>query len=440
MTGGDPGASATRRPVTSASGTGFEPASFDPEDFGPAEPGSPASHAAAPDPPSPDPPSPDPPMSDPPAFDPAAFDPAALRAGHALVAADRDRFAARFFEILFARYPDLHRLFPDDLAWAGTAVTAVVEAVVSAADDAEALLELVETFGVDNRTVGFLDEDYARIGHAMVLTARSVGGSAWTPDVDRAWVDGFDVVAELMVGSATRDWARGPRRLSGQVVEHVRRTPDLAVLRVRLDEAILARPGQHVLVSAPDLPGVWRPYHVVPVPADAHEVELYVRSRRPDGVAATLVRTGVGAPVYVGRPQGADLLGTVGDQNLLMVAVGTGIAPVLALVADPGLAQGGRRVHVFYGGRTVDDLAALDRLESIRRRFPRLDIVPVVTTSGGEERLARTMAGIVESFADWRRHRVVVAGATATVRPTLDQLRSLGVTDDQIVRADRRAP
>lgn len=375
--------------------------------------------------------------SEPPA-ERAGLDPRALRIAYQVVGRDRDRFAARFFEILFDRYPDLHHLFPDDLDWAGLAVSSILDTVVAAADEPEALVTLAGRLGVDNRTIGVLDEHYAPIGHALVLAARSVGGSEWTPTLERAWVDGFDIVAELMVSGAAGDRARGRPFLSGTVVDHVRSRPDIATVLVRLDEAVLAKPGQHVLVSSPELPGVWRPYHVIPVPADAHEVQMYVRSRRYDGLAATLVRGGVGMTVHVGRPQGIDLLRRIDDRNVLAVAAGTGIAPVLSLVADPAVAESGRRVQIFYGGRTVEDLIALERLESIGRRFPRLDMLPVVTTSGGEARLATTLAGIIGSYADWRRHRVIAAGPTDALEPTLSRLRALGVGADDIIRADRR--
>lgn len=369
----------------------------------------------------------------------AGLSPVELRAGLAIVAANRVGFADRFFETLFSRYPDLRELFPDDHAWTGATMMSMIDAVVGTADDTEALVDVIHRLGVDNRTIGLRDRHYALIGHALVLTARSVGGTAWTPEIDRAWVDGFDVVAELMVSSTAREHVRGAPWIQGHVVEHVRVTPDAAVLLVRLDEAILVRPGQHMMLSSPSLPGVWRPYHVVPVPSDAHAFELHVRWSRQDGVAAALVRAEPGDELRLGRPQGMDLLRRIDDANILAVTVGTGIAPVLALVADPAVAAGGRRVHVFYGGRTAEDLAALDRLEMIGRRFPRLDVVAVVTTSGTESDLARSMADIAGSYADWRRNRIITAGPTATLRPTLDRLRALGVAESSIIRADRRA-
>lgn len=374
-----------------------------------------------------------------PAAQRAGFDPEALRAGYEVVGGDRAGFAARFFAILFERYPELRFLFIDDEEWATAALLAILDAIIAAADDPEAVVALTEQLGIDNRTSGVLDEHYAPIGHALVLAARSAGGAAWTPELERAWVDGFDIVAELMVAGAAGDRARGRAWLSATVVEHTRVLPDVAVLSLRLSEAVLAKPGQHLLVSSPKLPGVWRPYHVVPVPADAREVGIYVQSRRQDGLSAVLVRADVGAELRVGRPQGPDLLRLIDERDLLAVAIGTGIAPVLSLVADPAVAQNGRRVHVFYGGRTVEDLAALDRLESIGRRFPRLEVIPVVTTSGAETRLAQTMGDIVGSYADWRRYQVITAGPSALLRPTFDQLREAGVHDDQIIRADRRA-
>jgi toluene monooxygenase electron transfer component len=75
----------------------------------------------------------------------------------------------------------------------------------------------------------------------------------------------------------------------------------------------------------------------------------------------------VGEPITLDGPYGLAYLRTDSPRDIVCVAGGSGLAPILSIargaVRDPALA--GRRIHVFYGARTLPDLAGEAELAAL---------------------------------------------------------------------------
>jgi propane monooxygenase reductase subunit len=91
-------------------------------------------------------------------------------------------------------------------------------------------------------------------------------------------------------------------------------------------------------------------------------------------------------------------------RGIVMVAGGSGLAPLLSMLTD--LARKGctRPVTLYFGARTVDDLYALDEIRELGRVLPTLEFVPVVmdhdgTWEGATGLVTEAMAAHRESFA-----------------------------------------
>jgi NAD(P)H-flavin reductase len=116
-----------------------------------------------------------------------------------------------------------------------------------------------------------------------------------------------------------------------------------------------------------------------------------------------------------------------------MVAGGTGVAPMQAMLDD--LAQWGQNphVHLFYGGRDKEDLYALEELRRINSVNPWLSVVPVVQSDPGEFRCERgTLADAVTRYGGWPGCDVLVAGSPQMTRATVSRMLVSGTTLDQI--------
>ncbi|GIJ19815.1 FAD-binding oxidoreductase [Micromonospora lutea] len=200
----------------------------------------------------------------------------------------------------------------------------------------------------------------------------------------------------------------GPAFWPAEVVGRDLPAEGIAILTVRPWRRLPFRPGQAVPLCLPQHPGRWRWYCPANAPRPDGTVELHVRAVAAGTVSRTLVhevRPGdllhLGPPVDVGlclpsnperagwpavaRPAGATPVGSgttpvdsgaVGGRDLLLVAGGTGLAPLRALVEQVAAAPDGRRVTLVVGVRTFADLYDAITLDKLDRAHRWLTVVP----------------------------------------------------------------
>lgn len=173
-----------------------------------------------------------------------------------------------------------------------------------------------------------------------------------------------DVSIEVDLGSQ-----QARRRVGGRVVSQDKLTHDITRLRVQLDEALAYKAGQFADISIESLSGVSRSYSfATPVQPDS-QVSFFVR-RVPGGVFSSAINDGnvVGQGVTIDGPAG-DFWLRPSDAPILLVAGGSGLAPVLALLKDAVAHGVSRPVALLFGAREERDLYALDEIQEIARQW-----------------------------------------------------------------------
>ena len=173
-----------------------------------------------------------------------------------------------------------------------------------------------------------------------------------------------DVSIEVDLGAQ-----QARRRVGGRVVSQDKLTHDITRLRVQLDEALAYKAGQFADISIESLSGVSRSYSfATPVQPDS-QVSFFVR-RVPGGVFSTAINdeTVVGQAVTVDGPMG-DFWLRPSPAPLLLVAGGSGLAPVLALLQEAVAADESRPTTLLFGAREERDLYALDQIQEIARQW-----------------------------------------------------------------------
>lgn len=159
------------------------------------------------------------------------------------------------------------------------------------------------------------------------------------------------------------------KQVRGKVVAQERLTHDIVRLRVQLDEQLNYKPGQYAQIAVDGLPGVARSYSfAAPVQPNA-QVSFFVR-KVPGGQFSSYVNDQgiVGQGVTVDGPMGDFWLRT-GDAPLLMVAGGSGLAPILAVLHDAYDNGIKRPVTLLFGARRMADLYALDEIDQLSTRW-----------------------------------------------------------------------
>src|SRR5699024_8912881 len=124
---------------------------------------------------------------------------------------------------------------------------------------------------------------------------------------------------------------------------------------------------------------LWRYLSPANAPSQDGTLELHVRAVDGGWVSRALVgdvRTGDQWPI--GAAMGHLHVDRENDERVLIIACGTGLTPMRSIIEE--LAQYGThpRVHLFYGGRTQEDLYALENLWQAAASNPWLTVTPVV--------------------------------------------------------------
>lgn len=142
-------------------------------------------------------------------------------------------------------------------------------------------------------------------------------------------------------------------------------TPDMSEFTFRVPGATEFRPGQYALLYPPRAPGA-RAYSMANLP-NKEGIWKFVIRRVPGGSGSNALfdQVGIGESIVFDGPYGHAYLREDSPRDIVCIAGGSGLAPMLS-VARGALAGGGsRRVHFFYGARGQADLGALDALEKL---------------------------------------------------------------------------
>lgn len=345
-----------------------------------------------------------------------------------------------FYSILFARHPETREFFPATMAGQRDRIVRGLAHIVDGLDRPESVLPLVRQLGREHRKHGLDPSRFACLTEALALAVEQANGENWTRDLAESWCTALDLITTAMAEAAEAD--EGPAAWVGTVIEHRLVTDDIAVIRLQLDKPMDYAAGQYVSVQVPGRLRMWR-YLSPAIPADRTGlIEFHVRRVSGGWVSPSIVRhTQVGETWVLGSPLGS--LGARDDGDRagrprLMIASGTGIAPIRAQLMAMAQRTDNLPTHVFYSGRFPYDLYDLPTLESLARISPWLTVVPVVentetplwhTGSSGPGTAVRegVVGQVVAEHATWTDHDVQICGSPSMVRATTFRLRAAGV-------------
>lgn len=115
---------------------------------------------------------------------------------------------------------------------------------------------------------------------------------------------------------------------------------------------------------------------------------------------------------------------------IILLATGTGFAPMRSIILDHIANRSTRPVHIYWGGRTLDDLYLADTLRQWTRRYPWLTFTPVLSRpdDGWSGRKGWVQDVLLADYADLGDARVYACGSpdmTTTALETLHHQRGL---------------
>ncbi len=217
-----------------------------------------------------------------------------------------------------------------------------------------------------------------------------------------------------------------------------RATPRTRLLRIATRGSGFAyRAGQAVMVGLHGSP-LRKPYSIASAPSETARtgnIELLVQVDDSGGPDPHLERAAPGTRLDVDGPFGSFSLPVEGEPALLlMVAGGTGIAPLRSMMVEALSGPAPPRISLVYSARSVDELACRDELEALAAAG-RIVLVMTVTRDdesawqGLRGRIDRPMlAAALPGTHVW----CLICGPQALITDVRAGLSQLGVPDSQV--------
>ena len=211
------------------------------------------------------------------------------------------------------------------------------------------------------------------------------------------------------------------------------------LVRLELDSPMEFSPGQYVAVTVPGA-GVTRTYSMANPPSRPTEIELHIR--RTAGGAATdgwvFSTLEVGDRVALSGPYGRFVLRPARDEPAVMIAGGTGLAPIVSMIrhslADP---EATTELHLYQGAREEQDLYLVDELRQLADSNPgRFTYHPCLSDQAWDGRTGLVTDVLDEDFDRLQGHVAYVCGPPPMVDAALKLLMRKRLFPRDIYRED----
>lgn len=354
-----------------------------------------------------------------------------IRESYAQVAPRAEEATRFFYAMLFAIAPATRELFAANMEVQRSRFWRALVHIVQNVDRAEELVPFLHQLGRDHRKFGVLAHHYDAMGTALLTALAQFAGPAWTSPVEKAWRDAYSLIAKTMQEAAEAE--SGPAWWTARVVDHQRLTWDLAVVRVTPDRPVPYRAGQYVSVEVPQRPRLWRYLSPANTPRPDGSIEFHIRAVPGGSVSRSIVgHTQVGDTWRIGAPMGIMTVDRASGRDVVMVAGGTGSAPMRAIIEDLSRWGENPEVTIFVGGRTRTELHDFDILTAIAATNPWLTVIPVIESPRMAGMEHGTLADVVTRFGAWPGRDVLICGSPTMIRATVSRMLVAGTPLDRI--------
>ena len=213
-------------------------------------------------------------------------------------------------------------------------------------------------------------------------------------------------------------------------------------VRLRLSEGaeIDFKPGQYIQLKIPACDGNdeedYRAYSIASSPHDKNHIDLYIGYT--GGTATTYVHKFLkeGDKVYINGPYGDFYYHDNRDKEMILVAVGTGIAPILSILHYMAENEIDRKATFYFGARTPDDLFELDLIKYFEEKIPNFKFIPTLSRVTEEHKWTgargRVNVHLEKDIENADNKEAYLCGSPAMIDTVVELLKKKGFTDENI--------
>lgn len=210
------------------------------------------------------------------------------------------------------------------------------------------------------------------------------------------------------------------RTLPARIQKLERLAPDVMLVELKLPagEHLQFRAGQYVDILLKD--GRRRAFSLANAPQDSGCLQLHIRHVPGGFFTGQLFGTMRERDILRLRgPQGGFFLREDSEKPVLLVAGGTGFAPIKAIVEHAIAERCVRPISIYWGGRRREDIYLLQLAESWAQTQANIRFVPVLSGAGSEDvwagRTGFVHLAALADFPDLSGHQVYVCGSPEMV-------------------------
>lgn len=210
-------------------------------------------------------------------------------------------------------------------------------------------------------------------------------------------------------------------------------TPDIKHLRFAIlspEDGITFKAGQYLQLEVP-LAGSsgspeFRAYSIASSPYDHKSVELVI-TKVPEGRVSVYVHDTlqIGDELIMRGPFG-DFYLRDSDRDILMIATGSGMAPIRSMLYESEKKGDARPFTFFYGDRRPVDLMFRDEMASFEKRLDNFRFVPVLSRTTPEDQWPGVKGRVTDlirsQVAEGADVEVCICGAPDMVQSCCDIL------------------
>ena len=210
------------------------------------------------------------------------------------------------------------------------------------------------------------------------------------------------------------------KKMPSRVAALEKRSQDVMLVRLQLpaNDAMRYHAGQYIEFILRD--GARRSYSMANAPHNGPGVELHIRhmpgGKFTDHVFGAMKEKEI---LRVEGPYGSFFLREDSDKPIVLLASGTGFAPIKAVIEHMQFKRIQRPATLYWGGRRPGDLYLDDWVRSQMQQMPNLRYVPVVSNAlpedGWSGRTGFVHRAVLEDFPDLSGHQVYACGAPVVV-------------------------
>lgn len=215
------------------------------------------------------------------------------------------------------------------------------------------------------------------------------------------------------------------KTLKAKVYRMTRAAPDVTILQLRFPAGtrVKFKAGQYLSVKLED--GSFRHYSMANPPHQNDSVELHIR-HVPGGSFSQKVDQGlaVGDQLEVSIPYGDFFLrgsgeGNEGNKTTVLLASGTGFAPIKSIIEDAIKAKRERSMVLYWGARRPQDLYKLDLARKWESQLSWFRFVPVLSDAQPSDdwtgRAGYVHHAVMADIPSLSNHEVYACGTPAMI-------------------------